>query len=238
MNQRLFIKALKLLHPGRRWYILFFVLLFAATLAGCQSGAGERLPSSLQVSRNTATAAPAPTGSPSTANAAQTTEEPVLETPTPAPTATPGELEILVEDVSRRTGVNRFNLLGVTGVDLINVMISTLIVFLGLVTGLGIVKVLRWFAGQTPSKIDDRLVDCLDEPLIIFTVVIAMSLATSRLEILAPVLKQWLDLAYYAGYVLAGTILAWRDGALSYVLVSSIEMSQLMDMAQSISAGE
>jgi hypothetical protein len=33
-----------------------------------------------------------------------------------------------------------------------------------------------------------------------------------------------------------GTILAWRDDALSYVLIGKIEMSQLMDMAQSISA--
>jgi len=34
----------------------------------------------------------------------------------------------------------------------------------------------------------------------------------------------------------AGTILAWRDDVLSYVLIGNIEMSQLMDMAQSISA--
>jgi len=34
-----------------------------------------------------------------------------------------------------------------------------------------------------------------------------------------------------------GAILAWRDDALSYVLISNAEMSQLMDMAQSISAG-
>jgi hypothetical protein len=33
-----------------------------------------------------------------------------------------------------------------------------------------------------------------------------------------------------------GTILAWRDDALSYILIGNIEMSQLMDMAQSISA--
>jgi hypothetical protein len=33
-----------------------------------------------------------------------------------------------------------------------------------------------------------------------------------------------------------GTILAWRDDELSYVLIGNIEMSQLMDMAQSISA--
>ena len=35
-----------------------------------------------------------------------------------------------------------------------------------------------------------------------------------------------------------GTILAWRDNAISYVLIGKIEMSQLMDMAQSISAAK
>jgi hypothetical protein len=35
-----------------------------------------------------------------------------------------------------------------------------------------------------------------------------------------------------------GTILAWRDDALSYVLIGNTEMSQLMDMVQSISAGK
>jgi hypothetical protein len=35
-----------------------------------------------------------------------------------------------------------------------------------------------------------------------------------------------------------GVILAWRDDVLSYVLIGNIEMSQLMDMAQSISAGK
>ena len=33
-----------------------------------------------------------------------------------------------------------------------------------------------------------------------------------------------------------GTILAWRDDTLSYVLIGNIELSQLMDMAQSINA--
>jgi hypothetical protein len=50
------------------------------------------------------------------------------------------------------------------------------------------------------------------------------------------------DFREYAVYQNAGkaggTILAWRDDALSYVLIGNIEMSQLMDMAQSISAGK
>ena len=35
-----------------------------------------------------------------------------------------------------------------------------------------------------------------------------------------------------------GIILAWRDNVRSYVLIGNTEMSQLMDMAQSISAGK
>jgi hypothetical protein len=35
-----------------------------------------------------------------------------------------------------------------------------------------------------------------------------------------------------------GTILAWRDDALSYVLIGKVEMSQLMDMAWAITAGK
>ena len=34
-----------------------------------------------------------------------------------------------------------------------------------------------------------------------------------------------------------GAILAWRDDTLAYVLIGNVEMSQLMDMAQSIGAG-
>jgi hypothetical protein len=48
------------------------------------------------------------------------------------------------------------------------------------------------------------------------------------------------DLREYAIYrnteQAAGTILAWRDDELSYVLIGNAEMAQLMDMAQSISA--
>ena len=34
------------------------------------------------------------------------------------------------------------------------------------------------------------------------------------------------------------TILTWRDSALSYVLISNTELSQLMNMAQSINAAK
>jgi len=49
------------------------------------------------------------------------------------------------------------------------------------------------------------------------------------------------DFREYAVYLNKGqggrAILAWRDHTLSYVLIGNVEMSQLMDMAQSIGAG-
>jgi len=57
--------------------------------------------------------------------------------------------------------------------------------------------------------------------------------------------QRWLepkDFREYAVYrnkeQAGGTILAWRDDELSYVLIGNTEMSQLMDMAQSISASK
>ena len=51
--------------------------------------------------------------------------------------------------------------------------------------------------------------------------------------------KDFREYAVYrnAGQV-GGIILAWRDDVLSYVLIGNTEMSQLMNMAQSISAGK
>jgi len=50
------------------------------------------------------------------------------------------------------------------------------------------------------------------------------------------------DFREYAVYQnkgqIEGTILAWRDDALSYVLIGNTEISQLMDMAQSINAAK
>jgi len=57
--------------------------------------------------------------------------------------------------------------------------------------------------------------------------------------------QQRLELKDFREYALyrnkgqeGGTILAWKDSALFYVLIGNIEISQLMEMVQSISAGK
>lgn len=141
---------------------------------------------------------------------AQPTEQPVLETPTPAPTATPGQLDYLVENFTRDAGLNQLTVFGLNGEDLVNVFISVVIILLGGLSALVIVNGLRWFANRTPPKFDNRLVAILEQPLKLLVTLFFLQFATARLELLSPGLKQWLDLIYFAVYVLAFTILAWK----------------------------
>lgn len=141
---------------------------------------------------------------------AQPTEQPVLETPTPAPTATPGQLDYLVENITRDAGLNQLTVFGLNGEDLVNVFISVVIILLGGLSALVIVNGLRWFANRTPPKFDNRLVAILEQPLKLLVTLFFLQFATARLELLSPGLKQWLDLIYFAVYVLAFTILAWK----------------------------
>ena len=51
--------------------------------------------------------------------------------------------------------------------------------------------------------------------------------------------RDFREYALYRSKGQAGrTILAWSDDSLSYVLIGNLDMSQLMDMAQAISAAE
>jgi len=186
------------------------ILLIGAISAGCQADTGHSIPSTLQPIKITPTMAPAQSSASPEETGAQPTEQPVLETPTPAPTATPGQLDYLVENITRDAGLNQLTVFGLNGEDLVNVFISVVIILLGGLSALVIVNGLRWFANRTPPKFDNRLVAILEQPLKLLVTLFFLQFATARLELLSPGLKQWLDLIYFAVYVLAFTILAWK----------------------------
>jgi MscS family membrane protein len=191
-------------------YILIFLLVFGIVATGCQTNTGSSIPFPQQASGSgygdaSSQSNPAPDGS-----NAQPTEEPVLETPTPAPTATPSQLDYLVEDVSRSTGINRVTVLGWNGENLINLLVSVLIVVLGILFSSLILKALTWISQHTGTWLDDRLVKIFGLTLQLLITTISLEFATARLEILSPGLKQALDIFYFSLYVLAIAIAAWR----------------------------
>jgi len=189
---------------------LIVLIIFSGAAAACQAGSGNSLPIPLPASGNTPTAASEQkTAEPEQAGA-QPTEQQLLETPTPAPTATPSQLEYMVENVARDTGLNRLAVIGLSGEDVINLLISIFIVLLGYLIALVVVNALRWFTQRTPSKFDIRLADILRQPLRWLIALFFLQFATERLEFFSPALKQGLDLIYFALYVLLSTILAWQ----------------------------
>ena len=86
--------------------------------------------------------------------------KPIRNVPTLAPTAIPGPLTELVEDVARSTGADRTYLLGLSLEDWINFFVSLLIfvVFVWLIASLSY-YLLGKLVDRTPSKYDNLFVE-------------------------------------------------------------------------------
>jgi hypothetical protein len=59
-------------------------------------------------------------------------EEQIIITPTPAPTATPGQIDMLISDFAERTGADSIYIFGLSVEDWVNLFISLGLVLLGI----------------------------------------------------------------------------------------------------------
>ena len=193
-----------------KWFAivcLVIVLSFiTAIAAGCQAGPGTPPPSPSP--SPTSTSIP-PTPQPEEI-IVEPTEEPVLITPTLAPTATPSPIDFAIEDLTQNIGIDDITIFGLSGEDLVNLLVSILFVLVGSLLGVLFVNGLLWLAKHTPPKFDDRLLGRLENQLKWLIVLIFLQLATTRLTFLSPELKQWLNLIYFALYVLLIAIIVWK----------------------------
>jgi small-conductance mechanosensitive channel len=135
-------------------------------------------------------------------SSAQSTEQQVLSTPTLAPTATPSQLDYVVDDITQRVGIDHLILFGLEGDSLINLLISLFIVLLGSLLGVLVVNAVLWLTKRTPPTFDDRLVESIDGQLKWLITLSLLQFATARLDFLDPVAKQWLNLIYFSLFVL------------------------------------
>ena len=71
-------------------------------------------------------------------------------------------------------------------------------------------KGLLWLAKRTPPTFDDRLLGRLENQLKWLIALIFLQLATTRLTFLSPELKQWLNLIYFAFYVVVIAVIVWK----------------------------
>jgi MscS family membrane protein len=141
----------------------------------------------------------------------ETSVEQVIRTPTPEPTATPGPLVELVDELTATTGLGRRVVLGLSGEDWINLFISILIAVIGIyLISAVILLALKRVVRQTASAYDDKILAAIGSQVRTLLVVIVVQFATDRLPFVAANLKQSLNQIYYTLYIFLIGIILWK----------------------------
>ena len=141
----------------------------------------------------------------------QAPTEQVIRTPTPQPTATPGPLVELVDEVTETTGLGRRVILGLSGEDWINLFISILIAAVGIYLISGVVfLLLKRVVKRTASTYDDQILAAIGSQVRAILVVVVVQFATERLPFVAANFKQSLNQIYFALYIFLAGIVLWK----------------------------
>ena len=135
----------------------------------------------------------------------------LVQTPTPAPTATPGIITDLVERAISSSALSRKSFLSLGLEDWANLGISVLIVFLSLLVLARLLTAgLERLARRTPSKYDEEYLQAIRPQIRLFVLVLSLNWATMRLLFLKPASKQWLGQIYFTANVLVVGVMAWK----------------------------
>jgi MscS family membrane protein len=135
----------------------------------------------------------------------------LLNTPTPAPTATPGPLSDLVSIITYRSGLSRVTFLGLSVEDWLNLGVSLLIV-LGAVLLVAriIFALLVRAATRSKNEYISIFLQRIHGQIRWLVGIFGLQYATIRLAFLSPEIKTMLDRTYTGLYVLILTWIGWR----------------------------
>ena len=193
-----------------RFSILIITLAVSSLLAACRPTASLETPLPVSTGTPAGEGVAAPP-QPAATEAEKGASEIFLSTPTPAPTATPGPITMLVGEFAARTGANQVVVLGLTAEDWLNIAVSLLIFVLlvFLVTRL-VFSLLERAAARTKIKFDEELLRRIEPQIRWLVVIFALQYGTIRLSFISLETKTWLDRAYTALYILIFTVIVWR----------------------------
>lgn len=204
--------------------MVIFLFMALTGLAACipssvipveeQAGTSVSLPGTTTVvpDVNTTTNLPTLDAQPQAAEAQpETDSDQILVAPTLAPTATPGIVYNVVEQVVEAANLEETRLLGLSAADWINLAISLGLVFLTLTLIARLIfRILKMFARRTSTPYDEIYLDSIKPYLRWLFVVIVLYISTVRLQFLSPEIKQWLAQIYYVIMVGLVVIGLWK----------------------------
>lgn len=195
---------------GRPLLILMIFFTFGLIFfTGCQMSPESATPPAASTPTPRITNTPASSVSSSIETTPQPDEEQVISTPTLAPTATPSPLDFVVEDIVEGINIDALIVFGMRGEDLVNLLISVLIVLVGVLFGNILVRGAHWFVKRTRTPVDDRFLQAVGKQIKWLIPLIFLEFATARLAFISPMQKQWLDLFYFALFVLVLGSILW-----------------------------
>ena len=146
------------------------------------------------------------------------TDDEIIITPTPQPTATPGALARSIADVSASTGLDQQVFLGLTGEDWINLGLSVLIFFLG---SLILSRIVRFILGvvvrSIPGKRDDEFLAAVRRQIDLLISLLVLKYATDRLSFISVFWKENLNQIYFAIAILTIAMILWKLINLTFI---------------------
>jgi small-conductance mechanosensitive channel len=140
--------------------------------------------------------------------------EEVITGRTPVPTATPGALDDVVQEISAAAGLEEASFLGLSADNWISLGVSLLLVLLGYLLGTWLIgRVLIQIVRRTPTELDDAPVEAISPSLRWLVVILVLNFATTRLSFVSAGLKAVLQDVYFvvALYVIVRMLLKLID---------------------------
>lgn len=193
--------------------LIIIGLVIAALVIGLAIGSRSRVTQQPEI--------PAPTQTETETPAFATTPAPeeggakgtqLVNTPTPAPTSTPGVITNFIEQVSSEIGADKVTFAGLTGEDWINLFVSILAILISILLISRIVYyLLKVVVQRTPTRYDELLLDKVKPQITLLIGLLALQYSILRLPFLDPILKQWLYQITSSLYVIVITIILWKS---------------------------
>ena len=138
-------------------------------------------------------------------------ETAIIVTSTPSPTHEPGVVDEAVSAVAETTNLDQFSLLGLTGEDWINILVSAAVVLLGYFIASWVVRVLlSWLVRRTKTDFDDLFLERIDGPVRYFVLVIFLQFSVLRLTIWGETALRLLNNLFFFLYFGILFWIAWR----------------------------
>jgi len=193
-----------------------FIVIVASgltLLAGCGGGDTAEVTETPTASATlvSGTLEPSPTSAPEEESDSSGGEVLIEASRTPEPTATPGLVTGVVDEIAATTGLDEITIFGLSGADWINLVISILIVVVGIYVGTWLVMfLLRQIVKRTPTEYDDQFLDLVKGQIRAFVVVFFADWAATRLQFVSEDLTILLNDVVFLLYLTITFSILWK----------------------------